>query len=92
MDFRDTDDRADRRRESGLKSSEGRRDNPEKTSPAIVESYVKGVHFPAQKEDLVNQARDNGAPEDVLDVLDKFSDRDYKSPIDIAREVPKAER
>ena len=50
------------------------------------------VHFPAQKEDLVNQARDNGAPEDVLDVLDKFSDRDYKSPIDIAREVPKAER
>lgn len=75
----------------GQKSSEGGRGNPEKASPAAVERYIKGVDFPANKQDLIEQARKNNAPSDVLNVMDRFSDREYNTPVDIAKEVGRSE-
>jgi Protein of unknown function (DUF2795) len=87
----DNDKKLEGHRISGQKSSEGGRGDPNKASPAAIERYMKGIHFPAHKEDLLNQARDNGAPQDVLNVLDRFSEHEYHSPIDIAKEVKQAE-
>jgi len=41
-------------------------------SPAIVTHHLKGMHFPASKDDLLDRARDNGAGQDVLEVLESF--------------------
>ena len=77
--------------EGGKKTSEGGRGNPEKASPAAIERYLKGIHFPANKKKLMDQAKTNNAPEDVMKVLGRFEEKDYSSPIDVAKEVGKAE-
>jgi hypothetical protein len=64
---------------------------PGHVSPAIVEKYLAGTRFPAEKKSLVNRATDKDAPEDVMDMLSKLPDRTYKSPIDIAKEIGKIE-
>jgi hypothetical protein len=60
-------------------------------SPAIVEKYLAGVHYPTEKKNLVNNAQNKQAPDDVLDMLNKLPDKTYKSPIDITKEIGKIE-
>lgn len=73
--------------EGGRKSSEGGRGDPNKASPAAVERYLKGIHYPASKDELLRQAKDNGAPQDVMNVLNRFEDKKYGSTVDVAKEV-----
>lgn len=61
----------------------------EGVSPIAVERYLKGIDFPATKDDLIQHAQENDAPNDVLGALDRFDDRPYSSVADIAREVSK---
>lgn len=77
--------------EGGRKASEGGRGNPDKASPGAIERYLKGIHYPAQKEDLIHQAEDNGAPQDVMNTLNHFEDKEYGGTVDVAKEVGKAE-
>jgi hypothetical protein len=77
--------------EGGKKSSEGGRGAPEKASPAAVERYLKGINFPASKQDLIKHAKQNNAPEDVIHVLNQFEDKEYHSVIDISKEVGRIE-
>lgn len=89
MDFRDSDYSSDGRRTSALKFGEAGGEDSEKANLSAVGRYIKGVHFPAHKDDLVNQAKNNAAPQDVLNILDHFSDKNYKSVIEITKEVLK---
>lgn len=77
--------------EGGRKSSEGGRGDPNKASPAAIERYLKGIHYPAQKQDLIRQAQNNGAPQDVMNVLNRFEDKEYGSTVEVAKEVSRAE-
>jgi hypothetical protein len=54
-----------------------------------VETYLRGIDFPATKDDLIDCARENQAPGDVLHVLDKLDDKEYRSVVDITEEVGK---
>jgi hypothetical protein len=60
-------------------------------SPAIIEKYLSGMHYPAQKKDLVNNAKNNKAPDNVLGFISKMPDKTYKSPIDVTKEIGKIE-
>jgi len=64
---------------------------PGRVSPALVEKYLAGIHFPAEKKNLVDKATDKDAPDDVMDMLNKLPTRIYKSPIDITKEIGKIE-
>ncbi|MGA2385114.1 MAG: DUF2795 domain-containing protein [Candidatus Bathyarchaeia archaeon] len=64
---------------------------PGHVSPAIVEKYLAGIHFPAEKKALVDIATGKKAPEDVMDMLGKLPNKTYKSPIDITKEIGKIE-
>lgn len=77
--------------EGGRKSSEGGRGNPEKASPAAVERYMKGIYFPANKENLIQHAKGNQAPEDIISVLNRFEDKEYHTAIDVSKEVGRVE-
>lgn len=74
------------RHESGRKSARG---EFEKASLIEVERYLRGIDFPATKEDLIDCARDNRAPGDVMHVLDKLGNKEYQSVVDITEEVSK---
>ncbi len=60
-----------------------------KVSPAQVEYYIKGISFPANKQDIIQQAEDNGADKSVLNVLESLRDKEYNSPIDISKSIGK---
>lgn len=54
-------------------------------SPANVTHHLKGIEFPAGKEDLVEQAEENGADQEVLDVIRQMPDQDYGSMADVMK-------
>ncbi len=60
-------------------------------SPAIVEKYLAGMHYPAEKKKLVDNAQNRKAPNDVMDLINKLPEKTYNSPIDITKEIGKIE-
>jgi len=54
-------------------------------SPAQVEKSIKGTRFPAEKQDLIQRAKENNANQDVLDVLENMPDKQFNSPVDISK-------
>ena len=61
--------------------------------PANIMKHLSGVHFPAGKQDILDQARQSSAPDSgqVLDVLRQIDDREYDSPAEILKQVGKIE-
>jgi hypothetical protein len=49
------------------------------------------MHYPAEKQKLVNNAQNKEAPEDVMNLINKLPDKTYTSPIDITKEIGKIE-
>jgi hypothetical protein len=43
-------------------------------SPAEVEKSLKGVNYPAKKQDLIKHAQQQGANQDVMEVLKEMRD------------------
>jgi hypothetical protein len=43
-------------------------------SPSNVQSYLKGVSYPASREDLIAAAKRNRAPEEVMKILIDFEE------------------
>jgi hypothetical protein len=56
-------------------------------SAAEVEKFIGGIDFPVDKNQLINHAKDKGAPKEVLDFMGQFPDQEYGSPIDVSRSV-----
>ena len=54
-------------------------------SPANVSHHLKGIDFPATKQDLMRQARNNGADRAVLEVIEAMPDADYESMADVMK-------
>ncbi len=54
-------------------------------SPANVQKYLKGVDYPTRKRELVEQARKNAAPKEVLDVIQRFPDQEFTGPQDVMK-------
>jgi hypothetical protein len=56
-----------------------------KGSAAELEKYLKGIDFPASKSDLLQKARDNGAPQEVIDMINGLTEDRFNSPIDVSK-------
>jgi uncharacterized protein DUF2795 len=54
-------------------------------SPANVQLYLKGVQYPASKDELLRAARSNQAPEEVLEVIEQFPGEQYGGPQDVMK-------
>ncbi len=55
-------------------------------SPNKVQKYLKGLSYPATKDELVSQARQNEAPTAVMHVIQRFpEDCDYGGPQDVMK-------
>ncbi|HUS57904.1 MAG TPA: DUF2795 domain-containing protein [Planctomycetota bacterium] len=62
-----------------------------RVSPAQVEKFLKGIDFPAGKQDIINHAKQNKATDDVMQLLQQMPDKDYASAADVAKEIGKVE-
>ncbi|MDQ3270293.1 MAG: DUF2795 domain-containing protein [Pseudomonadota bacterium] len=54
-------------------------------SPANVQKFLKGIEYPSNKQDLIRQARDNGAPEEVIDTIESFENEEFGGPPDVMK-------
>ncbi len=54
-------------------------------SPSNVQKYLKGVDYPAKKRDLVETAKKNSAPNEVVQVIQQFPDQEFKGPQDVMK-------
>lgn len=60
-------------------------------STAEVQTFLKGMDYPASKDDLIQQAKDNGAGSDVISLLNKLPDQEYRVPTDVNEQIGKIE-
>lgn len=58
-------------------------------STGELQQYLHGIHYPANKNDLMKTAQGNNAPRDVMELIDRLPDRKYPSPVDVNKAVGK---
>lgn len=54
-------------------------------SPANVAYYLKGIDFPANREQILKHAEGNGAESAVLDKIKQLPDTDYEDMADVMK-------
>src|SRR5579863_654926 len=54
-------------------------------APANVQKYLKGVDYPAKKQELVETAKKNGAPQEVVQVIQQFPNKEFGGPQDVIK-------
>lgn len=57
------------------------------SSPIDVQKKLKGIDYPASKQDLLNHVKNNGSNKEVLDLLKNIPDKEYNSPVDVSKAV-----
>jgi hypothetical protein len=56
-----------------------------KINPIELQKSLKGVDYPANKDDVVKAAEQNGADEDILEALRNLSDNTFEKPTDVSK-------
>jgi len=56
-----------------------------KINPIELQKYLKGVDYPASKEDVVQAAEKNGADEDILEALRNVREDSFEKPTDVTK-------
>lgn len=56
-----------------------------KPTPIEMEKYLKGVDYPASKEDLLESAKRNGAEQQICEVIQSLPDRCFEKPTDVTK-------
>lgn len=60
----------------------------EPSNPIEVQKYLKGMDYPASKEELLDCAEDNHAPQAVIDAIKGLDDdQEYRSPTEITQQM-----
>jgi hypothetical protein len=57
------------------------------TNPIDLQKCLSGMDYPADKEAVVNQARKNGADEEIMESLQSLPDQEYDSPAAVNKAV-----
>lgn len=62
-----------------------------KINPIQLQKHLKGVDYPANKEELIEHAKQNGADENAIAVLEELPDQEYETPTDVSEAVGETE-
>lgn len=54
-------------------------------SPANMQKFLKGQHYPSRKEDLLKTARNNDAPQEIIDWIRDLPENDFEGPQDVMK-------
>ena len=57
--------------------------------PIQVQRYLKGIDYPATKQDLLDAAERNNADENVRSTLERLPDQSFNSPNDVSEAIGK---
>lgn len=62
-----------------------------KINPIQLQKHLKGINYPASKEDLINHAQQLGADEDAIAALEQLPDQEFDSPTQVNQAISQAE-
>lgn len=54
-------------------------------SPANVQKYLAGIHYPASKQELIDCAKGNKAPPEVMDEIENLPDEQFHGPQEVMK-------
>jgi trehalose-6-phosphatase len=59
-----------------------------KVNPIQLQKYLKGVDYPASKQDLIEHAEEAGADENIISTLEQLpEDEDFETPTDVNQAI-----
>ena len=61
-------------------------------NPVQVEKFLKGVDYPATKEDLIRHAQQQGADQQVLESLKHLPDKTFEGPAGVSKAIGEIDR
>ncbi len=58
-----------------------------KVNPIQVQKFLKGLDYPASKQDVLQKAEQEGADEDVRSTLEQLPEEQFETPADISKAI-----
>ncbi|KOP26979.1 hypothetical protein AMR41_06350 [Hapalosiphon sp. MRB220] len=58
-----------------------------KVNPVQLQKHLKGMDYPASKEELIQHAQQQGADENAMSVLQQLPEQEYQTPTDVSEAV-----
>ncbi|MFM2063414.1 MAG: hypothetical protein RLZZ507_3084 [Cyanobacteriota bacterium] len=59
-----------------------------KANPVELQKHLKGVDYPATKDELIEKAREQGADKKLLSLLEQLpEDEEYDNPVDLNKAI-----
>ncbi|MDQ4071778.1 MAG: DUF2795 domain-containing protein [Actinomycetota bacterium] len=59
-------------------------------NPIEAQKYLKGMDYPASKQDLVEHAKSNDAPQEMIDDLEGHNQDRYENPGEVQKAFSKS--
>jgi hypothetical protein len=53
------------------------------SNPSEIQRYLKGVEYPATKDDVISFAEDNDAPDEVIEELQSVNEEQFDGPDEV---------
>lgn len=53
-------------------------------NPIQIQKYLRGVDYPASKDELIKAAEKNGADENIRASLEELPDEQFQTPADVS--------
>ncbi|KKS25208.1 MAG: hypothetical protein UW43_C0012G0015 [Candidatus Yanofskybacteria bacterium GW2011_GWA1_44_21] len=60
-------------------------------NPGQVQQYLQGLNFPAEKDEIISNATEKGAGEDILGALRRLPDKSYDNTAEVNEEIGKGD-
>jgi len=54
-------------------------------NPIQLQKFLGGIEYPASKQTLIDTAKEHGADDDVLEVLNGLPDQEYDAPTAVVK-------
>ena len=58
-----------------------------KVNPIQLQKHLKGMEYPASKQDIVDYAKQQGADDNAIDILEQLPEEEYETPTDVNKAV-----
>ncbi|WP_088890849.1 DUF2795 domain-containing protein [Leptolyngbya ohadii] len=58
-----------------------------KANPIEIQKDLKGIDYPATKDDILKHAKKNGADKNVQEILKQIPDQEYAKPTDVNKAI-----
>ncbi|NJL23617.1 MAG: DUF2795 domain-containing protein [Leptolyngbyaceae cyanobacterium SM1_3_5] len=62
-----------------------------KVNPIELQKHLKGLDYPASKEDVISYAEKNGIAKETKSVLEQLPDKEFETPTDVNKAVGEIE-